>query len=862
MSAPGSSVDRQHVVQAQIKSLLLLDMVDSTGMIERLGDLKAAEHIRRHDRFVRDLLKVHGGREIDKTDGFLLLFDRPVQAAAFALTYQRGLKDNPELPIRTRVGLHVGEVVLYENAAEDVAAGAKVVELEGLAKPVAARLMSLALPGQILLSDLGQSMIARGFAELQQRFPQVALKDHGGWHLKGVHEVMHVYELGEPGVAPFARPLDVEKVRHDRRRLLLGTAAAAGTGALGLGGWWWWDNRSISIPFEKRDWVVVGDFSNDTGQELLDDALDQAFRVGLEQSQFVNVIPDPQMRDALKRMRRPSDGTLTERGVLCEVALRENARAAVVPHAVNHAGRIRIASELVEPRTQRVVAVDAVDAAGMSSVVGAVDQLVRKLRERFGEQRAEIDQETLPLEQVTSGSLEALRSYSLGLKSFTRGEYDEASVLLQHAIKLDAEFAAAYAKLSGINFVMGQIREAMHNAGQAAALSDRLTPRERLYVDGTLTFDQTPARMLEKWALLARMFPDFKIGQHNCGFVEWQFQNRFPASVEWLQSVAHTRYPQQPVTLNVFGYALLGDERYQQADAVFALAREISASPYAFGRVDSLLAQEQLAEAAALLTEERPTTGLFGYFYDLRQVAALVYRGRLAEAQQRCEMAIRQTTGTGHLARLQLVAVSIVELRGGSDLRQRLQTAVARELEALSRDRLDLDYTPAFQLTLLAQVLARNGQIAAAQELAERIRAETEDSGFFFRERQFALLQAEIALASGHPEQVMASLLPAADTRRLVAEDEIEWRASTAAGGAVDPQLLARLAARRGRALAEWNEGFVQQPYNIWQVMRAQVQRVTMHPEQPEMRALREQLTQRWQDADAGLQPVEQLRSS
>ena len=74
-----------------LRTLVLADLVDSTALVERLGDQRAAELIRRHDKFARALMLDHGGREIDKTDGFMLMFERPMQAVAFALAYQRGL---------------------------------------------------------------------------------------------------------------------------------------------------------------------------------------------------------------------------------------------------------------------------------------------------------------------------------------------------------------------------------------------------------------------------------------------------------------------------------------------------------------------------------------------------------------------------------------------------------------------------------------------------------------------------------------------------------------------------------------------------------------------------------------------------
>src|SRR5579864_371019 len=125
-------------------------------MLERLGDERASAVFRRHDDLVRALLPAHQGRELDKADGFLLLFDRPLNAVDFALAYQEGLPQlSQELSVKVaaRVGIHLGEVLMRENPPEEIARGAKPVEVEGLPKALAARLMSLARGGQTLLTQ-------------------------------------------------------------------------------------------------------------------------------------------------------------------------------------------------------------------------------------------------------------------------------------------------------------------------------------------------------------------------------------------------------------------------------------------------------------------------------------------------------------------------------------------------------------------------------------------------------------------------------------------------------------------------------------------------------------------------------------
>ena len=60
-----------------VRALLLTDVVDSTPLSEELGDRAMADVWAAHDRAARDLLPMWRGREIDKTDGMLLLFDEP-----------------------------------------------------------------------------------------------------------------------------------------------------------------------------------------------------------------------------------------------------------------------------------------------------------------------------------------------------------------------------------------------------------------------------------------------------------------------------------------------------------------------------------------------------------------------------------------------------------------------------------------------------------------------------------------------------------------------------------------------------------------------------------------------------------------
>ena len=192
---------------AQLLALLLTDVVDSTRLTEELGDVRMAELWTAHDRIARDLLPLWRGREIDKTDGMLLLFDAVADAVNYALAYHRKLAI-AELPFKARAGIHVGPVTLRPNSADDVARGAKPVEVDGLALPITARVMSVALGAQTLLSADAR----RALGVATQR-----VLSHGHWRMHGVADPVELFEIGETG-APFVAPPDGAKVYRVMRQ--------------------------------------------------------------------------------------------------------------------------------------------------------------------------------------------------------------------------------------------------------------------------------------------------------------------------------------------------------------------------------------------------------------------------------------------------------------------------------------------------------------------------------------------------------------------------------------------------------------------------------------------------------------------
>ena len=184
----------------EFKTLLLTDVVDSTGLNQAIGDAAMAALWAAHDHLTRDLIRRCGGKEIGRSDGFLVLFDRPAPAVEFAIDYHRALA-SLKPPLSARVGIHHGPVALRENRLEDTSQGATPFEIDGVALPTAARVMSAALGGQTLLS--AAALQAAGSLS-------VKVYSHGWWRLKGVAEPLELLEAGAAD-SPFLPPPDSAK---------------------------------------------------------------------------------------------------------------------------------------------------------------------------------------------------------------------------------------------------------------------------------------------------------------------------------------------------------------------------------------------------------------------------------------------------------------------------------------------------------------------------------------------------------------------------------------------------------------------------------------------------------------------------
>jgi class 3 adenylate cyclase len=157
------------------RTFLFTDIVESTKLLDALGDAKWSKVLDRHDELLRTTIRRHGGEVIKQTgDGFFAAFEEPRAAVDAAVAIQRALEDEV---VTVRIGVHSGEAL---ERGDDYA---------GRGVNVAARVGALAGPAEILVSS--ESLADSGVAH--------ALSDPRTSELKGFEEPIELVSVDWQG---------------------------------------------------------------------------------------------------------------------------------------------------------------------------------------------------------------------------------------------------------------------------------------------------------------------------------------------------------------------------------------------------------------------------------------------------------------------------------------------------------------------------------------------------------------------------------------------------------------------------------------------------------------------------------------
>jgi len=233
-----------------------------------------------------------------------------------------------------------------------------------------------------------------------------------------------------------------------------------------------------------KDAVVVGDFTNTTGDSVFDDTLKQGLEVQLEQSPFFDLVSEKRVNETLKLMGRSPGERLTPE-IAREVCQRTGGKAALAGLIAALGSQYVIGLEAVNCATGDVLAQAQEQATGKEAVLKALDHTALALRAKLGESHGTLQQYATSLEDATTPSLGALKAYSEARKIRETQGYTVALPYFQQAAQLDPNFAMAYANMAHAYQGLNQIGRSGENARKAYELRAKVSERERFYIEAT-----------------------------------------------------------------------------------------------------------------------------------------------------------------------------------------------------------------------------------------------------------------------------------------------------------------------------------------------------------------------------------------
>jgi tetratricopeptide (TPR) repeat protein len=480
-----------------------------------------------------------------------------------------------------------------------------------------------------------------------------------------------------------------------------------------IAGGWYWRSRPSGRLGEK-DTIVLSDFTNTTGDTVFDDTLKEALAIQLEQSPFLNVLSGEKVNATLKLMNQNVRDRMTQE-VAREVCLRTNSKAMLAGSIGAVGSHYLVGLKAVNCQNGDTLASAEAEAAGRDDVLRALGTAGNQLRQKLGESLASVQKFGRPLDQVTTSSLEALKAYSQGVQAQYYNESDASFPYFKRAVALDPYFARAFASLGTYYAAHNQASLSIENYTKAFDLRDRVSDRERYYIEAVyyayVTGEQEKSE--QTYIEWTQAYPNDDTAHNNLGVV-------YSTLGQFEKAADETREANR-LAPNVVGYGnLVGTylalNRFDEAKQAFdrAVAEKLDGPGLRLQRHYLAFVQ---GDNAAMAEQVRAVAGKPGEEDTLlaAQADSEAYFGRLGKAREitRRAMDSAKSNGAPETAAIWALYAALREAEFGNTARAR---GISSDAIALKGGR---------DVELLAGVaLARAGDSARSQALADKISRE------------------------------------------------------------------------------------------------------------------------------------------
>jgi DNA-binding winged helix-turn-helix (wHTH) protein len=245
------------------------------------------------------------------------------------------------------------------------------------------------------------------------------------------------------------------------------------------------------ITLSSSDTLVLADVNNQTGDAALDDGMNLALQVALQQTPYLNLLGSDKVHETLRLLRLSEDTPVTP-AVALEICRKTNSRAVISAFIGDAGNRFRIELSAIDCQSGKTLEQMVHAAETREDIVRTLGSSTSQLRLKLGESTDSVRRFNQPLDQATSSSPDALQFLVLGYKKHLSGDIPGALAYYGRAIDKDPNFGLAYAALASGNATQAEAAETK------VADSARHQIRIRAY-EIYLERGEQPGRDLDDW---------------------------------------------------------------------------------------------------------------------------------------------------------------------------------------------------------------------------------------------------------------------------------------------------------------------------------------------------------------------------
>jgi eukaryotic-like serine/threonine-protein kinase len=470
--------------------------------------------------------------------------------------------------------------------------------------------------------------------------------------------------------------------------------------------------KASSIP-NKAISVLVGDFTNNTGDPIFDDTLEPMFNIALEGATFINAYDRGTARQLAQKLPRPADKLDEQAARLIGVS---QGIGAVVTGSLSRRGDgYKLSVEALDARTGTSVANAEVNAATKDALLLSIPKLAAPIRKALGDTTPESVQ-LAASGPFTAASLEVVHLYSTAMEQQFADKNEDALRSFSKAVELDPNFARAYSGMSATSAALGRQADGEKYIKLAMQHLDRMTERERYHSRAFYYFivGDYP-KCVEEYNSLVGQYPADRVGQANLAVCLVQVRN-FPKALEAAGKAVEI-VPRGAVQRENLSFlsSFLGDFQSGEREARVALDINPSSETGHLILGEAQLGKGEISQAAASYNtlEKQSPQGASLAAAALADLSA--YEGHFTEAARILERAASADlkAKTADTAAEKLATLAYDQL-----LRRQRQAALASADEALA-------HSQSVQVKFLAgRVFAEAGERAKATKIATGLAAQ------------------------------------------------------------------------------------------------------------------------------------------